>query len=369
MVPKDTYNFKTSELPSQIFYNKLHTASTDGNHFVKYCGGDKENSLNKYPNIKNFCSNIINYLKKRKHSWNQGTKKDMYCNLLVYWIYDQLVNNFKEYTHKPIDIYGKIVNVWNINYRSSKNRNITQCDLSSEIILYDDWDMRKKLYEYLLDFDIHIKERISEQGKCEEYYEYIQEKEQLYNHFNEPCNANDQTKCPSFYNDCKKYEPSMVLKGSECNQSVKGVEDNRDLPEIGEEDGLFVRQDSQSLPEEQEVQDSPEGGDTQKAREKIQLTRQEINENYGTSSIVSEIPEEELLYVNSSRPLKIFGKALLGIFKFSPTENLLSNKIRMIKRKISNDNEKKNKQYPQATTYLNPFIDDREVHYIGYNNL
>ncbi|GAW79201.1 variable surface protein [Plasmodium gonderi] len=376
-----TYKFDPNMLPSQIFYSKLKETFTEGKYGNIFCVGRSENSLTEYPKIQSFCSNIIYYLKKDNLSLNNNPNKDMYCNLLGYWIYDQLVNYFNKDKRDAMHIYGKIVSVWNINFKINTNANISKCILDSEMLNHNDWDKRMKLYEYYVDYELYVKQHISKIDDCEKFYKYIKDKENLYDHFMAPCYGNNKQRCPDFYEKCKMYNPTIVLKTRKCHdemvtldnglKNLPGRDIESDSPKIG---------DRQGVSEIQVAHDSLEIGAIQVISENMELIPHESEGGYDTTLSQREYLEKSQLHEESYKPLKSFGKVILGIFittmtfgllyiKISPTENLLSNKIKMIKKMFSKNNEKKNKYIFPTTTYFNQLSEDREEHYIGYNNL
>ncbi|SBS93749.1 PIR Superfamily Protein [Plasmodium ovale curtisi] len=57
------------------------------------------------------------------------------------------------------------------------------------------------------------------EDKCNDFYEYIKRKEELYKHFQHICST-ESTKCPKFYQECKQNDPNLLLSKLPCRQEM-----------------------------------------------------------------------------------------------------------------------------------------------------
>ncbi|SBT59344.1 PIR Superfamily Protein [Plasmodium ovale wallikeri] len=61
--------------------------------------------------------------------------------------------------------------------------------------------------------------------KIAKHYEYIEKKAPLYKYFDDLC-SKEQTKCPTFYKVCEKYNPNIVLQDLQCHKQMEQEENS-----------------------------------------------------------------------------------------------------------------------------------------------
>ncbi|KMZ96064.1 hypothetical protein PVNG_06288 [Plasmodium vivax North Korean] len=216
----DVRNFSIAHgLYTGKFYDDLDK-STSFSSYNKYCGSANEpmhgNSL-----VRIVCATILKYLETKYSKLDHTSDTYDVCKLLNYWVYKRLNTILKSKGSIYINqVHGDIILKWN-SFNDDvlrKPENYT-CKPIDSIVIYDDWEKRKELYEYYVDYH-QIKHYLQFDQKCKEFYNYIESKKKLYEHFESLCPNNNTNICPKFYNDCKKYNPKYVLQDVSCRNEI-----------------------------------------------------------------------------------------------------------------------------------------------------
>ncbi|CAG9481994.1 unnamed protein product [Plasmodium vivax] len=304
-------------LPSDAFYEYLDKHDEKLKDYTSECNEltDRE----QYISFKTPCSKVLKYLETRYD------KSDDNCNLLNFWIYGQLVNRittknrtlFSPTLKKLNDILNRFISQKNIN-----------CKHDKDINRHNDWEIRKKLYDYCVDYE-HIKKMHDiNLIKCENFYMYIKEKAPLYEHFKDHCSRNDQNMCPYFYKRCELYKPDTVLQTLNCYSDMK-------RKEASQAEGSRENSDDLDL-----------GG---------------ANKNS----------------VNDSNHVKTFGNIFLGVvvtsmtsgvlYKFTPLGRQLRNGMGQNKGTLTNIIGEGSGLYAHTSESFDPYSRGGEEHYIGYH--
>ncbi|KMZ88868.1 hypothetical protein PVBG_06264 [Plasmodium vivax Brazil I] len=109
---------------------------------------------------------------------------------------------------------------------SSKNSYFNKCKpLFDELLNYDDWEKRKELYDYCINYDLISLTCPYFDEKCVEYCQYIEKtkKSGIFDHFEDIC-SNGKGNCPLFYSKCKGNNPKLVLDKLRCHEILKAKE-------------------------------------------------------------------------------------------------------------------------------------------------
>ncbi|KMZ94968.1 hypothetical protein PVMG_05637 [Plasmodium vivax Mauritania I] len=206
-----------------IFYDMLETSDTSKS-YDEYCGTAQE-PLQNNRLVRNICATILNYLETiYSKSEHQNDAYDV-CKLLNYWVYNSL-NNVLHFSNsnnfnKISKVHGDIVIRWNnFNEDKLKETENKTCKPIINIAAYNDWEKRKELYEYYVDYS-PIKTFLDfyPQG-CRKFYHYVESKKKLYEHFKKPCTSDKKKGCPDFYEQCEKYDPDIILPTLKCRQEI-----------------------------------------------------------------------------------------------------------------------------------------------------
>ncbi|SBT84718.1 PIR protein [Plasmodium ovale] len=160
--------------------------------------------------------------------------------LLNYWINDKLTHIFGD-KNKTDVAFANFQRLWNsaMGYQRSISSD-KKCKEKFHILDKEDWKKGKELYDYYIDYDT-IKSAINFYGQCQEYYNYIEGKKELFEYFKDICSP-ESTECPDIYTKCKDYNPDKVLPTLSCH--VQMVVANNDLgtqedSEQGQVDGPY----------------------------------------------------------------------------------------------------------------------------------
>ncbi|KNA00914.1 hypothetical protein PVNG_05344 [Plasmodium vivax North Korean] len=188
-----------------------------------YCG-TYENPY-QHSHVTYVCSIILNYLKNNNVSDN-NTNQFSICKLLNYWAYSKLNDLFPSKGKSEIDnFYKEIEKIWKerINDRSSADY-YGKCKPDILLFDYDDWKLRKELYDYYVDIlPISISPESYKQD-CEQYYKYIKYKKKIYDQYEIFCKNPLDKNCPSFFEKCKKYNPNDILPMLPCYSEMVAKE-------------------------------------------------------------------------------------------------------------------------------------------------
>ncbi|GAB69851.1 CYIR protein [Plasmodium cynomolgi strain B] len=214
---KETYSTALSfsgELNSQRFYNKLDGLIT----FSEYAEKCKPTNVSNWRNgVKDTCAKLLYYLKTNEILYIPDAEYDM-CPLLNYWVYSQLNKIYSDDSKYIILTYSDIVLIWNSFIQDDlKHLENKICKPISNIGIYD-WEKRKELYEYYVDYYPIEQSLERHPQRHNEFCQYVESKKVLYEHFKQPCASKNESRCPQFYAECKKYDPDEVLPTLKCKQ-------------------------------------------------------------------------------------------------------------------------------------------------------
>ncbi|SBT53972.1 PIR Superfamily Protein [Plasmodium ovale wallikeri] len=205
------------DLLSKQIYDKIEFNYTDLSNYSQKCDNIYVNK-NK-DEVKTICEKLLRYLEKSTALEIANPQYDI-CLILNYWIYDKLNKIFgdKETSDKA---FGNFQMIW--NYLTQYiNKNISyyeKCKENLDIHKQEDWEKRKELYDYCIDYNTLYGTATNYGDKCEDYYEYIEQKTSLYTHFEDICST-EENRCPTFYKDCKQYNPDIVLSKFRCHNEM-----------------------------------------------------------------------------------------------------------------------------------------------------
>ncbi|GAW84527.1 variable surface protein [Plasmodium gonderi] len=376
-----TYPFDKGELTSVKYYNMLDTGVNRVKDNNIFCSPrEEQNKLDAYPEIKNFCSQLRKYLINERNNHDQYMINSDLCNLLSYWLYEQLVEKCKIYQCDAITIYNKISNIFATSSGTNSLYSFFNCQLDPYIYTHEDWEKRKKVFDYCQNFDTIKNTYPTDKEKCRQYHDYILDISNLYNNFKNECTFTNVTKkCPvkKFYtfDNCN---PTKLLNDHRC--------DTIQAEEVDNSTESTQNEDTQS--EDIQNQDTPT-----EIQLKEQMIYPEEDDHIVFPSIKTMSHEEPQLMNENHNTLKIFGKILLGgivtsllvgvLYKvntflfyihksykyssFTAIGNKLRNIIPYRKNNISHLNNERNELYNDASAYIRPYYEDSQDHYVGYS--
>ncbi|KMZ88477.1 hypothetical protein PVBG_05435 [Plasmodium vivax Brazil I] len=209
-------NFSSKELPSERFYEWLNSNVMSISQYYDDC-----KSLNdRYKGndrIKKLCARLVKYIKSTPLISNEEPLKHHHCNLLSYWIYEQLVSYYEDNSPEPVHIFGNFLRILS---ELEPYLNDNKCKLDFNITMIQDRKEIKELYEYCIDHNTIIEKSKLSNDNCKKYYTYVENKSKLYEKYQAFCDSGDQSKCPKFHKDCEPYNPTLLLDQLECKDEM-----------------------------------------------------------------------------------------------------------------------------------------------------
>ncbi|KMZ89659.1 hypothetical protein PVMG_06237 [Plasmodium vivax Mauritania I] len=215
---------KSLDLPSEKFYEKLnHDVDPNLRRYNKLCK-TIFNIRNKNTILRRPCTVVLKYLESFYKKSEKVNSNYVDCILLNYWIYGKIYEQYRDIP-KRSHYFGELQRLWsnhipNLLETSSNNK----CELDTLIAIQDDWWNRKELYGYCVDYDT-IKGIIPfYNSPCEEIYNYLKEKDKLYNEYKKNCSTSERNNCPDFFRECENKDPTILLKMLKCYGEMQSKE-------------------------------------------------------------------------------------------------------------------------------------------------
>ncbi|EDL44331.1 variable surface protein Vir4-related [Plasmodium vivax] len=173
--------------------------------------------------VKSLCRHL---LKNLNHNSQINVNESVPCNhykLLSYWLYNQIEKvftpRFEEIERK--NIYKELTSIWKDFVSSPFRRNLNNCQPEPVTVFDDDddnnnWKVRKEFYEYCEDYNTLKKSCTHSFSTCGKYYDYLENKSDLYNQFLTLNLNKPQDKYSSSYEKYKKFDPRTLLDNLPC---------------------------------------------------------------------------------------------------------------------------------------------------------
>ncbi|CAI7719449.1 PIR protein [Plasmodium vivax] len=208
-----------SSLPTQKIYNEINKEYGDLSNYNTHCENVRWTKND--DQVKGICKKYLRYLEKYPLWYISKPQYDV-CRLLNYWIYDKLNEIIKtENTSHDINVaFSTLQYIWKYTVNDRYIRTYYKnCEPDFNIVKHPDWEKRKELYEYYIDYPTIKGLSDIEVSNCKSYYVYIEKKQELYDHFEEKCKSSEYS-CPEFYSKTKNYIPKEVLPKLQCHSQI-----------------------------------------------------------------------------------------------------------------------------------------------------
>ncbi|SBT83289.1 PIR protein, partial [Plasmodium ovale] len=211
------FSNSSKELFSEKFYEAVNNDSSDLSKYDHECNEiivhDPRDEMIK------ICKKYLRYLEYCKLLHDESSL-DNVSTLFNYWLYGMLTHIYgANSTNKISAGFSALQFKWTyFNYRRRNEPYYLKCKPNFEIVNHNDWDKRKKLYDYYVDHDILFGLAKSIDDKCD-YYKKIEEKKSLYEYFEKECPP-PKNNCPDFYNKCMPYKPDNDLSKLPCHEKI-----------------------------------------------------------------------------------------------------------------------------------------------------
>ncbi|SCO70282.1 VIR protein [Plasmodium vivax] len=211
----------SEDLPSQSFYKSLGEYMYSLDEYDQYCVLGNSNYQHN-ESVKSLCRHL---LKNLNHNSQINVNESVPCNhykLLSYWLYNQIEKvftpRFVETERKKI--YEELTSIWKDFVSSPFRRNLNNCQPEPVTVFDDDdnnnWKVRKEFYEYCEDYNTLKKSCTHSFSTCGKYYDYLENKSDLYNQFLTLNLNKPQDKYSSSYEKYKKFDPRTLLDNLPC---------------------------------------------------------------------------------------------------------------------------------------------------------
>ncbi|KMZ83189.1 hypothetical protein PVBG_06025 [Plasmodium vivax Brazil I] len=166
------------------------------------------------------CKKYLRFLNKSE-SWSGVFSFYDVSLLLNYWIYDELTKIYVDENTNEIDIgFGVLQGKWGkFNSRRRNKLYYENCRPEPTKVNHKDWQKRKELYDYCINYNYLYNMANFSNNKCE-YYKRIQDKKSLYEYFEEECSTR-KNNCPDFCKQCESYNPKLMLPDLECQAEMQ----------------------------------------------------------------------------------------------------------------------------------------------------
>ncbi|EDL42357.1 variable surface protein Vir4, putative [Plasmodium vivax] len=348
------FKIEEKELPTEVFYYYLKHDTANLKNYRKECS-ELSPLFNKYPNVIKLCKQVLKYLKTNYSTLNNQANDYDLCKLLNYWVYNRLFEILGSNENSYVYIaFGELSRIWTtfVDVNLKKTHRNT-CRPMSEIVNHFNWEQRKELYDYQVNYASLRKLVDYYDVKCIKYYDYIEKIANLYKYFDEPCSSNNKNICPDFYNGMKQYNPNDFIHNLRCYNKIQ------------------EEKKAAAAANKKAVAENLEGRPTLQGRASSDTGPHSENPTNGMITPDSS----QLMRDNSHSAIKP-GDVLLGVvvtsmtsgflYKFTPIGKRLSNRFGRKRMIGSILNEENNALFDYTSDSYNPGYGDIE-HYIGYH--
>ncbi|SBT56541.1 PIR Superfamily Protein [Plasmodium ovale wallikeri] len=206
-----------AELPSFEFFNELNKDISKCSYSF-YCENPESNFEDNI-SLKILCYFFVRnleILEKRKN--NSLELKNLYCNYLVYLIYEKYYNISEGFRAPELDeIFDKLNKVRNTIFSGDTSGRDYCENFFKKKFSYPDIQKRNKFYDYYVNFK-HIEDKLKiKEEDCFKYYDYLKNKKKLYEELKQECKETDtKSYCQNIdYNKC---DPNELLKLPKCKE-------------------------------------------------------------------------------------------------------------------------------------------------------
>ncbi|SBS95856.1 PIR Superfamily Protein [Plasmodium ovale curtisi] len=211
------FSKSSKDLFSDQFYEALDSDSPDLSKYDNQCNDIHVH--NPKEKVIKICKKYLRYLEYCK-LLNDDNSLYKVSVLFNYWLYGVLTHIYgSNSTEKIRTGFSALQLKWTyFDYRRITEPYYLKCKPNFELVNHNDWDKRKKLYDYYVDYDILFGLAKNIDDKCD-YYKKIEEKKPLYEYFEKECSPS-KNNCPEFYDKCKPYNPDSVLSQLPCHEKI-----------------------------------------------------------------------------------------------------------------------------------------------------
>ncbi|VUZ99959.1 PIR protein [Plasmodium vivax] len=182
------------------------------------------------------CQKYLRFL-YTSNEWSKLFSEFDISLLLNYWLYDKVTQIFNAKNTDKINFaFSDLQMVWsNFNNNRIEKTYYDKCRPEPKLVNHEDWENRKKLYDFYVDFNTLFRTGTIYDDVCDEYYQKIKEMIPVCKDFQVKCSTPETYKCPAEYNKCEERDLDFALEQLPCHHKFKGTTVS------SSEDGSFPR--------------------------------------------------------------------------------------------------------------------------------
>ncbi|VVA00197.1 PIR protein [Plasmodium vivax] len=212
--------------PSEKIYKEFDKELLSTLFYPRIC--EKIDSLKSDSKYVELCYKVVQYLIVNASDNNEKLSCNQ-CNLLNYWVFDKIKSIIGEDTHKIIVAYGHIRHVLSKMMKTYYKSKKIKCTFDINVPYYKNWEAKKELYEYCLDYEEIKAKKILTDPECNKYRDYLKKKPHLLANFEQIIADNKLKKCPNSDAETGGCDPKVLL--AELLQKKNIPETKNDLPD------------------------------------------------------------------------------------------------------------------------------------------
>ncbi|CAG9483803.1 unnamed protein product [Plasmodium vivax] len=219
------FSISDKDLISDKFYDAMDTEFLILYSYENIC---KEKLISKKTlEMTPICVKYLRFLDDSE-LWSDSSFEYDVSILLNYWLYDKIAAIYGITDIATISIdFSALQMVWDHFMESRKRKPYNEKFKPNTDIFYEeDWEKRRKLYEYYVNYDTLFKTAELFPEKCEEYYQKIKEMFPVCTFFEGKCSKSGTYKCPNNLNKCKEKNLESELKKFQCHRTIKSRSDS-----------------------------------------------------------------------------------------------------------------------------------------------
>ncbi|VUZ93902.1 PIR protein [Plasmodium vivax] len=215
----ELYGKSSKELFSERFYDALDMESPDLQNYEQKCNHIKVK--NHEDQMIPICKKYLRFLDTSKTWIGLFSVYDVSL-LLNYWLYEKLIGIYKDRTNEDITFgFTDLQFKWGYFDYSLKNEPYYQkCMPDPSKVNHEDWEKRKQLYEYYVDFDTLFGSAIGYDTLCKKYYEKIKLMSSVYKYFEGKCSTQGYS-CPQIFYKFDNKNPDYKLEKLPCHKQME----------------------------------------------------------------------------------------------------------------------------------------------------
>ncbi|SBT00096.1 PIR Superfamily Protein [Plasmodium ovale curtisi] len=208
----------SKELISEKFYDVMDNDSLDLSKYNETC--NEITVSDPKDRVIIICKKFLNFLENSVVLYDENAEYDVSI-LLNYWIYDKLIAIYGAKNIEKIRFaFSALQFAWDYYKYTPKNISYhNKCKPNFDVVNHQDWEKRKELYDYYVDYKTLHGTASTISSKCEEYYRIIKKKISLYEYFNKHCSPIKKS-CPEFFEKCEPYNPESFIYSLPCHNKI-----------------------------------------------------------------------------------------------------------------------------------------------------